>query len=129
MTQSVDEIDAFDLPEWLGTDDVTWAAEQGVGGHLISGHLTGTGQPDLVCDLLAVDEAFPFPVTDTDSRLRAHLVWHHGQVLIGEYAGRLTLAAPGNSWDPGLILEALARLAKAVGARPESYAVLMRLGR
>lgn len=129
MTAPVHEVDAFELPEWLGTSDVIWAADHGVqSGHLIPGRLSGTGHDDVVCDLLAVDQAFPRPVIDADSRLRAHLAWHHGQVLLGDFEGRLTIAAPGSSWGPDAILEALARLAKAVGARPERYAVLMRLG-
>ena len=40
----------------------------------------------------------------------------------------MTLAVPGTSFTADLVLDALARFAKAVGARPESFSVLLRLG-
>jgi hypothetical protein len=49
-------------------------------------------------------------------------------VLLVSYDDRLTLAVPGTSFTAERILEAIARLAKAVGAQPESFAVLLRLG-
>lgn len=129
MTTALTEIDPFDLPEWLGVEEVTWSADEGVRGrHLVAGRLTAPGQDDVVCDLLAVDQAFPLAVTDPQSRLRAHQAWHHGQVLVANYGDRLTLAGPGTDWSPDQILEALTRLAKSVGARPERYGVLLRLG-
>lgn len=129
MPTALIEIDPFDLPEWLGTEEVVWAADEGVRGrHLVAGRLTGPGRDDVVCDLLAVDQAYPQAVTAPESRLRAHQAWHHGQVLVADYAGRLTLAVPGTAWTPEAILDALSRLAKSVGARPERYAALMRLG-
>ena len=60
--------DPFDLPDWLGTEDVTWCADTGVlAGALIVGRLTSTsGGAD--CDLLAVDLAYPEPVVDQQTR-------------------------------------------------------------
>ena len=136
MQATLTDIDPFDLPEWLGTGDVVWRADEGLQtGHLGRGRLTAD-QPDqraeasqeIVCDLLAVDEAYPEPVVDDATRLRVHQAWRHGQVVIGEYGSRMVLAVPGTRFGPELVLDALGRLARAVGARAERYAVLLRLG-
>ena len=136
MQATLTDIDPFDLPEWLGTGDVVWRADEGLQtGHLVRGRLTAD-QPDqraeasqeIVCDLLAVDEAYPEPVVDDATRLRVHQAWRHGQVVIGEHGSRMVLAVPGTRFGPELVLDALGRLARAVGARAERYAVLLRLG-
>ena len=131
--QAITDIDPFDLPEWLGTGDVVWRADAGLQtGHLVRGRLTAESVPDasaeIVCDLLAVDEAYPAPVVDDATRLRVHQAWRHGQVVIGEHDSRMVLAVPGTRFGPELVLEALGRLARAVGARAERYAALLRLG-
>jgi len=136
MQATLTDIDPFDLPEWLGTGDVVWRADEGLQtGHLVRGRLTGDqpaqpaeAPPELVCDLLAVDEAYPVPVVDDATRLRVHQAWRHGQVVIGEHGSRMVLAVPGTRFGPELVLDALGRLARAVGARAERYAVLLRLG-
>ena len=141
MQGTLTDIDPFDLPEWLGTGDVVWRADEGLQtGHLVRGRLAAdpaqapgrsegsAGPEEMVCDLLAVDEAYPSPVVDDASRLRVHQAWRHGQVVIGEHGARMVLAVPGTRFDPELVLEALGRLARAVGARAERYAVLLRLG-
>ena len=136
MQATLTDIDPFDLPEWLGTGDVVWRADEGLQtGHLVRGRLAAD-QPDLlaeasqeiVCDLLAVDEAYPAPVVDDATRLRVHQAWRHGQVVIGEHGSRMVLAVPGTRFGPELVLDALGRLARAVGARAERYAALLRLG-
>jgi len=122
------DVDPFDLPEWLGVGQVVWHADQGLrSGHLVAGRLTGDGQA-LACDLFAVDEAYPAPVTDDGSRLRAHQAWRHGQVLVGTYADRLVLAVPGTRFDAERVLDTLARLARAVGGSPDDMAALLRIG-
>ena len=122
------DVDPFDLPDWLGVGQVVWHADQGLRtGHLVAGRLM-CGHDVLACDLLAVDEAYPAPVTDDDSRHRAHQAWRHGQVLLGQYADRLTLAVPGTRFDAELVLDALSRLARAVGGAPENMAALLRIG-
>lgn len=134
--QALTDIDPFDLPEWLGTGDVVWCADAGLQtGHLVRGRLTAgtvpegsTASEEIVCDLLAVDEAYPAPVVDDATRLRVHQAWRHGQVVIGEHDSRMVLAVPGTRFGPELVLEALSRLARAVGARAERYAALLRLG-
>lgn len=140
MQAVITDIDPFDLPEWLGALDVVWRADAGLRtGHAVRGRLTADGMEDLACDLLAVDEAYPQPVVDDASRLRVHQAWRHGQVVIGRLdvgpdAGadpgpdaRLVLAVPGTRFDPELVLDALGRLARAVGAHAERYAALLRL--
>ena len=133
MQAAITDIDPFDLPEWLGTHDVVWRAEAGLRtGHLVRGRLTaGTdadGPVEIVCDLLADDEAYPAPVVDDATRLRVHQAWRHGQVVIGALDSRMVLAVPGTGFGPELVLEALGRLARAVGAHTERYAALLRLG-
>ncbi len=121
------EVDPFDLPEWLGERDVTWAAESGLHSHHVRGVLRG-GSDEIPCDLLAVDEAYPTPVADDNARLRAHQAWRHGQVQLTTYDGRLTLMSPGQEFSAEGVLDVIGRLAKAVGASPDRYAVLLRLG-
>jgi hypothetical protein len=136
MQAAMTDIDPFDLPEWLGTREVVWRADAGLRtGHHVRGRLT-TGDDageaaEIVCDLLAVDEAYPEPVVDDATRLRVHQAWRHGQVVIGSLGttdgARLVLAVPGTGFGPDLVLDALGRLARAVGARAERYAALLRL--
>ncbi len=122
------EVDPFDLPDWLGTGEVTWSADSGVrSGHLVLGALAA-GDDRIACDLLAVDEAFPRPVADDAVRLPAHQAWQRGQVHLVTIADRLTLTVPGTGFTADLVLDAVSRLALAVGASPERYAVRLRIG-
>jgi hypothetical protein len=128
VTSPLSDLDPFDLPDWLGEGAVTWAAETGVRrAHRIRGHLSGAG-PDVPCDLLAVDEAYPAPVADAATRTRAHVAWRHGQILLLSDDDRLVLVVPGTGFSADLVLDALTRLAKAVGASPENYVALLRIG-
>ena len=123
------EVDPFDLPDWLGSGRVTWQPDQGIRvGHLVRGLLTGVGGDRLPCDLFAVDEAYPAPVTDDATRTRSHQAWRHGQVLLLSYDDRLTMAVPGRDFGANRVIDALARLALAVGASPDDFAALLRLG-
>ena len=136
MQAAITDVDPFDLPEWLSTGDVVWRAAVGLRtGHLVRGSLTAEGGPsdgspaaEIACDLLAVDEAYPAPVVDDDTRLRVHQAWRHGQVVVGRREERLVLAVPGTGFGPDLVLDALGRLARAVGAHADRYAALLRLG-
>ena len=137
MQATLTDIDPFDLPEWLGTRDVVWHADAGLRtGHHVRGRLItddAGGAAEIVCDLLAVDEAYPAPVVDDATRLRVHQAWRHGQVVIGSVptgpdASPMVLAVPGTGFAPDLVLDALGRLARAVGAHAESYAALLRIG-
>ena len=121
-------LDPFELPEWLGEADVTWTAEAGLrSGYAVPGHLAG-GSDLLPCDLLAVDVAYPQPVARDAVRRDAHQAWRNGQVLLVDAADRLTLAVPGTGFTADLVLDAMGRLAKAVGASAEHYSVRLRIG-
>jgi hypothetical protein len=120
--------DPFDLPEWLGTEEVTWYADAAEhGGHLVRGRLT-SGEEELPCDLLAVDEAYPVPVVGDDLRRQAHQAWRNGEVLLLTRGSRAVLASPGASFHAEQVLEALGRLARAVGASPDHYLAALRVG-
>lgn len=123
-------VDPFDLPDWLGTDEVVWRADPvdgAAGAHLVRGNLSGEGT-EHACDLLGVDQAFPEPVAGDDVRRAAHQAWRNGQVLLLDQDGRLTLAAPGTCFSADRVLEVLARLAKAVAARPDRFVAALRVG-
>ncbi len=123
------DVDPFDLPESLGTGEVVWSATDGLyGGHHVRGLLSPAGGAPVACDLLAVDEAYPAPVADDALRLVTHQAWRHGQVHLVSYADRLTLLVPGTGFDADLVLDAIGRLAKALGATLSAYAVQLRLG-
>lgn len=122
-------VDPFDLPDWLGVGDVTWTADAGVrGGSGVPGHLAVEGYDALPCDLLAVDEAYPAPVAADDVRRDAHQAWRHGQILLVRSGDRLTLAVPGTAFSADLVLDAVSRLARAVGASADRYSVRLRIG-
>jgi len=126
---SYDETDPFDLPAWLGECEVTWEAERGLkAGHLVAGALTAPGQQPVPCDLLAVDDAYPEPVAADAVRVRAHQVWRHGEVLVASHADRVLLVIPGSRLGTDTVLDAVGRLARAVGAADGSYAVRLRVG-
>jgi hypothetical protein len=66
-------------------------------------------------------------VLDDGWRRQVHQAWTHGQVLLVEYDERLTLAVPGTGFTADLALEAIGRLAKAVGAKPGKFLAALRL--
>lgn len=121
------EADPFDLPDWLGLGAVTWRATSALGCARVRGELTGDGEP-VDCDLLAVDEACPMPVAEGKLRTAAHQAWRRGDLHLIEYDARLTLAVPGAVLDAEDALEAVERFARAVGADPASYSVLLVAG-
>ena len=130
QTPHLTEADPFDLPDWLGTDDVTWESRSGLrAGHHVRGVLLGPREGErLECDLFGVDEAYPAPVADEESRSRAHQAWQHGQVMIADVDGTLALCVPGTRFDADRVLDTLGRLAKAVGASQDHYALRLRIG-
>ena len=122
----VSPVDAFELPDWLGVRDVVWTTTVTVGTPLVGGSLEA-GEESLACDLLACDRAHPEPVLPEHWRREAHHAWALAQVLALEVDGRLTLVVPGVNVSVDSALEALRRLARSVGARPDRYAALIRL--
>jgi hypothetical protein len=130
VPEQVAAVDAFDLPDWLGTGDVTWEARSSVrGAQHIAGVLSSAapGAEPLPCDLLAADVAYPQPALPESWRRRAHQAWEHGQVLLVARDGRLTLAVPGTAYSADGVLETLGRLALAVGVAPARFTVCLRL--
>lgn len=122
-------LDPFDLPDWLGEGEVTWTSDDVTrSGASVAGCLIGDAGAQQPCDLLAVDLAYPAPVVDDRTRTAAHQAWMHGQVLLLDRDGRTTLAVPGTSFTAETVLDAVTRLAKAVGASPSAYSVRLRLG-
>lgn len=119
---------AFDLPEWLGTEDVTWHSLTGLRtGHVVTGELRA-GDQRTACDLFGVDEAYPEPVADEAWRQRTHRAWRNGQVELGFAHDRLVVSVPDTRVDAERVIEALSRLARAVGASPERWSVNLRIG-
>jgi len=120
-------VDAFDLPDWLGTSELTWTAETSVRGQYQVGGRLNARDDSLDCDLLAADQAFPQPVLDEEWRRAAHQSWAHGEVLLLQYDDRLTLAVPGTEFTADRVLETLTRLAKAIGVAPDRVLAAIRL--
>jgi hypothetical protein len=125
-TPTVEPVDAFELPDWLGESEVVWTTAATVGTPLVPGSLQAAGH-ELPCDLQACDRAHPEPVLPEHWRREAHHAWALAQVLLVEVDGRLTLVVPGVDVSVDVALEALRRLARSVGARPDRFAALVRL--
>jgi hypothetical protein len=133
VTALVTLVDAFDLPEWLGTSQVSWTAKSSVrGAQRIEGVLgtpsaSGPAPEPLPCDLLAADVAYPQPILPDAWRRQAHQAWEYGQVLLLAFDDRLTVAVPGTAYSADGVLETIGRLAKAVGVEPGRFVVCLRL--
>jgi hypothetical protein len=122
----VEAVDPFDLPDWLGTSEVTWCAGSGVrGAQRINGELS-SGEEVMSCDLMAADVAYPLPLLGDPWRRAAHQAWALGQVQLLSYDGRLTLAVPGTAYSADGALETIGRLAKAVGGEATRFTVCLR---
>lgn len=122
-------VDAFDLPEWLGSEHVTWSATATLTDTAtVQGALrAASGESMQQLDLIAVDAAYPLVVCPEHERQLAHQAWQFGQVLLVENDGRLYCAAPGTTFDPDLACEAIRRVAKAVGAPTGNFAISLAL--
>jgi hypothetical protein len=127
VTAVVKPVDAFDLPDWLGTAEVTWTALSSVRGAKRIEGLLAAPEGELRCDLVAADVAYPEPLLADAWRRQAHQAWEYGQVLLLTYDDRLTLAVPGTAYSADGALETVGRLAKAVGVRPGRFTVCLRL--
>ncbi len=120
-------LDAFDLPDWLGTERVTWQAEDALSHEpIIPGRLSAV---DLVqpLDLLAADAAYPRTVCSPFHRHDAHQAWHFGEVLLLDTGDRVAAAVPTVSFDPNLACEAIRRVARALGAPTANFTVTFTL--
>ncbi|MGC4111948.1 MAG: hypothetical protein QM747_16340 [Nocardioides sp.] len=123
------EQDAFDLPEWLGESEVVWRSENDLRrSHRVVGALLAPGHDPVFCDLLAVDDAYPSPAAADPLRVRAHQVWQNGEVLVARDGDRVLLVVPGSRVPTDAAIQAIGRLARAVGARAGSWSVQLRIG-
>ena len=124
----VSPVDAFELPEWLGVEEVTWTAVTSLGSSpQVTGALSAASGATLDCDILACDLAYPRSVLGETWRAAAHQSWQLGETHLIEYDGRLTLVVPGTSVGVETALDAVRRLAKAVGAPSQRFTVAIRL--
>ncbi len=120
--------DPFDLPAWLGTEEITWTSESSLSDSAqVSGQAVGGTGLTHQLDLLAVDAAYPAPVCPEPERRAAHQAWRFGEVLLFEIDGQLVAAAPGTRFDANLACEVVRRLAKSVGAPAKNYTVSLAL--
>jgi hypothetical protein len=119
--------DPFDLPDWVGSEQLRWSTGETRSTALIAGTLTGESGNSLGLDLLCVDVAYPATVVDESRRHDAHQSWHFGEVLLLERDGRLAMAVPSTRWDADTVCEALRRFAKAIGAPPSQISLVLRL--
>jgi hypothetical protein len=125
---AVTSVDAFDLPEWLGVEEVTWTAATSLDAAArVAGTLSGPSGAALDCDVLASDLAYPRSVLEEKWRAAAHQAWQLGETQLLEYDGRLTLTVPGTTVGVELALDAVRRLARAVGAPSSRFTVAIRL--
>ena len=126
--RSVEPVDPFDLPDWVGVGPVTWRASSSLAvSHLVNGELCADPGSTMGCDVLACDPAYPVPVLSEAWRHDAHQAWALGEVLLVAYDGRLTLVVPGTVVTAEPTLEAVRRLARAVGSKPDRFTVALRL--
>ena len=117
-------VDAFDLPEWLGTEEVVWSTGGALADSaLVAGRVTSSRGDEQQLDLLAVDAAFPSVVCPEPERRSAHQAWTYGAVVLVELDDRLAAAVPGTRLDPNLACEVIRRVAKSVGAAPSRFTV------
>ena len=131
----VEEVDPFDLPDWLAEQHVLWQAAERAGSERGSGTIHGQitplygGSPDhaFAVDVLAFDVALLKAVCDEESRHLAHESWHYGQVALFNRGGRVTLAVPCTEFTTDLVCEAVRRFSRSVGAEPTRFLVQLRL--
>jgi hypothetical protein len=121
-------VDAFDLPDWLGTEPVRWRADTSLEE---SPHVRGTvgaaGGRTHPLDVLAVDAAYPTAVCPERERTAVHQAWQFGEVALLRVGDRVAVGVPGREVDLELVCEALRRFAKSVGAPPGNYTVAITL--
>lgn len=121
-------VDAFDLPEWLGTEAVVWHSTVALEtGPRVAGEICGPGGQVQALDLLAVDAAYPVVVCPEAERHEAHQAWQFGEVVLLDVDGRVAAAVPASMFDPNLACETLRRVARSVGADAAQFTVSLSL--
>ena len=125
---NIEIVDAFDLPEWLGTQPVSWHSTTPLEtGPIVGGFLRADDGRRQQLDLLAVDAAYPVPVCPEPQRRRAHQAWQYGEVVLLDVGGRVSAGVPGRRFDANLACETLRRVARSVAADPDTFAVSISL--
>ena len=119
--------DPFDLPDWLGAEELRWTTKDTGPTAGIVGVLTGSGDHAVGLDMVCADIAYPAAVLPEQLRHDAHQAWHFGQVLLLERDGRYAVAVPTAGWDADTGCEAMRRFAKAIGVPPSQLSVVLRL--
>ena len=120
----IDAYDPFDLPGWLGTEQVCFATSSALRETpRVEGTLSAGSGQEVTLDLLAVDAAYPTVVCPEKHRQAAHQAWQFGEVALG----RVAAAVPGTRFDEDLACEVIRRVAKAVGATTEHFTVSLAL--
>jgi hypothetical protein len=125
---TIDVVDAFDLPEWLGTQPVAWHATSRLAGRpQVRGALVAADGREQDLDLLAVDAAYPVPVCPEEQRRAAHQAWQFGEVVLLDVDGRISAGVPGCEFDANLVCETLRRVARSVAAQAGTFTVSISL--
>ncbi len=125
---SVGVVDAFDLPDWLGTQPVSWRSTSPLdAGPTVSGVLEAGDGRRQQFDLLAVDAAYPVPVCPEPQRRRAHQAWQYGEVVLLAVDARVCAGVPARRFDANLACETLRRVARAVAADRGTFTVSISL--
>jgi hypothetical protein len=120
---SIAPFDPFELPDWTGTEPVTWQADAPLdAGALIPGTLRA-GAATQQLDLVAVDAAYPAAVCPESIRVQVHQAWQLGEVVLLDIDGRVVVAAPGTGFDANGVCDVLRRFGKAVGAPDHNLTV------
>ena len=125
------EVDAFDLPEWLGDRPGDVVRGRAAPARHRAGRAPQRYQRGRARRATCWRATSPTPcaVVDEQTRIQIHQAWRHGQVHVVRRAGRLTLGAPGTDFTAPRVLDVVGRLAKAVGAPPGHFAVRLRVAR
>lgn len=125
---SIEIVDAFDLPEWLGTQPMSWRSTTPLdAGPVVGGVLEADDGRRQQLDLLAVDAAYPVALCPEPQRRRAHQAWQYGEVILLDVGGRVSAGVPGRRFDANLACETLRRVARSVAADPGTFTVSISL--
>jgi hypothetical protein len=120
--------DAFDMPDWVGTEPVTWRSLEPLDAdHQVRGELRGEAGSVQPLDLLAADVAYPKVVCSDTERHDAQQAWQFGEIILVRVDDRVAALVPTRRFDANLACEALRRVAKAVGAEQSSFWVSLSL--
>ncbi len=119
--------DPFELPDWVGEQELTWCRGGPLSDPQVQGTLSGAVAHELPLHIVCADVAYPAPVVSEQLRRESHLSWHHGQVLVLDNGRCLGLGVPVSALDADITCEALRRFAMAVAVDPSRVRVTIPL--